>query len=111
MKHKPLTKKEIMETLRENRATLEKYGVKRIGLFGSYLRGEQNKHSDIDFVVEFDMAIYGENFKGLFDAFMGLSRYVERLFDRKVDILTPDSVKTIRIKGVKEEIERSVVYV
>lgn len=111
MKGKTLTKEEIIEKLRENMGILKKYGVRRIGLFGSYIRGEQKRDSDIDLVVEFDRELFGKDFKGLFDAFMGVSSYIERLFDRKVDILTPDSIRTIRIKEVAEEIERSVVYV
>ena len=55
--------------------------------------------------------MFGKDFKGLFDAFMDVSSYIERLFDRKIDILTPDSIRTIRIKEVAEEIERSIVYV
>lgn len=110
MKGETLTKEEIMEKLRENREILKKYGVKRIGLFGSYVRGEQKKYSDIDLVVEFDLEMFGKDFKGLFDAFMGLSSYIEKLFNRKVDILTPDSIRTIRIKEVAKEIERNIVY-
>lgn len=111
MRGKTLTKEEIIEKLRENTEILKKYGVKRIGLFGSYIRGEQKRDSDIDLVVEFDREMFGKDFKGLFDAFMNVSSYIEGLFNRKVDILTPDSIRTIRIKEVAEEIERSVVYV
>lgn len=111
MRGKTLTKEEIIEKLRENTEILKKYGVKRVGLFGSYIRGEQKKDSDIDLVVEFDRELFGKDFKGLFDAFMDVSSYIERLFNRKVDILTPDSIRTIRIKEVAKEIERSIVYV
>jgi predicted nucleotidyltransferase len=40
--------------LKEHKALLKKFKVKRIGLFGSYVRGEQKKDSDIDFLVEFE---------------------------------------------------------
>jgi len=53
MKAKNLTKDEIIDKLREHRNDLEKYGIKRIGLFCSFVRGEQKKKSDIDLVVEF----------------------------------------------------------
>ena len=75
MKAKILTKDEIIEKLREHRDTLKKYGVKRIGLFGSYIRDEQKRKSDIDLVVEFDSTLFGEDFNGLFDAYIGLSQY------------------------------------
>lgn len=73
MKEIILTKEEIIEKLRENKEILKQYGVKRIGLFGSYIRGDQKKDSDIDLVVEFDLSLFGKDFKGLFDAFMELS--------------------------------------
>ena len=111
MEKKMLTREEIIEKLRDNREILKKYGVKRIGMFGSYVRGEQKSGSDIDLVIEFDRSIFGKDFKGLFDAFMDASSYIETLFDKKIDILTPDSIKTIRNKEVAEEIERSIVYV
>ncbi|MDI6783485.1 MAG: nucleotidyltransferase domain-containing protein [bacterium] len=111
MRNKNLTKQEITDKLRENRKILELYGVKRIGLFGSYIRSENKKNSDIDLVVEFDRKKFGQDFKGLFDAFTDLTAYMERLFNRKVDILTADSIKTIRIKEVAEAIQRSIVYV
>lgn len=110
MKEKMLTKEEIIKKLKENSEVLKKYGVKRIGLFGSYVHGTQNPGSDIDLVVEFDLSIFGENFKGLYDAYLGLSSFIEKLFNRKVDILTPDSIKTIRIKKVAKNIKRSIIY-
>lgn len=103
MKHKNLTDKQILKTLREYQDILRKYGVKRIGLFGSYVRGKQKKDSDIDFLVEFE--------KPNFDNFMEMCFFLENLFGKKVEVLTPDGVKTIRIKEVAEEIKRSVVYV
>lgn len=111
MKAKILTKDEILEKLRDHKDELKKYGVKRIGLFGSYARGEQKRKSDIDLVVEFDAAFFGDDFNGLFDAYTGLSSFLEELFGKKVDILTPVSIETIRIKEVAEEIRRGLTYV
>ena len=107
---KEFTGKEILDILREHQHALKKYNVKKIGLFGSYSKGEQKRKSDIDLLVEFDMTAFDENFKGLFDNFMDLSSYLEKLFGKKVDILTPVSVDSIRIKKVSDEIKRSVVY-
>ena len=81
----------------------ERFGVKSIGLFGSCARGEEDEKSDVDVIVEF-----GEP---NFDDFMDLVFYLEDLFDRPVDILTPAGLKGIRIPEVSEEISRSVVYV
>ena len=98
-----LTGQQIIEALKEHTDILSKYTVKKIGLFGSYARGEQRKHSDIDFLVEFEVPS--------FDNFMGLSYYLEDLFGRKVEILTPAGIDSIRINQIKEEIKKSIVYV
>ena len=98
-----LTGQEIIKVLQERSDILRKYTVKKIGLFGSYTRGEQRKHSDIDFLVEFEVPS--------FDNFMGLSYYLEDLFGRKVEILTPAGIESIRINQIKEEIKKSIVYV
>jgi predicted nucleotidyltransferase len=103
MKTNNFTDKEIFKQIREHKDVLKKYGVKRIGLFGSYIKGEQKKNSDIDFLVEFA--------KPDFNNFMHLCFYLEHLFSRRVEILTPDGVRSIRIKEIAEEIKRSVVYV
>jgi len=51
---KSLTYNEIMRILKEHSDILKKYKVRKIGLFGSYVRGAQKKRSDIDFLVEFE---------------------------------------------------------
>lgn len=103
MAKKKIDLDKIIKTLEENKDVLEKYRIKKIGLFGSFARGEQNKNSDIDFFVEFE--------EPDFDNFMGLCFFLEDLFGRKVEILTPAGVESIRIDYIKEEIKRSVVYV
>lgn len=103
MRTTALADKEILKQLREHWNVLRKYGVKKVGLFGSFANGTQNKKSDIDLVVEFK--------KPSFDNYLLLSDYLECLFKRKVDILTPWGVKSIRVKEVTEEIKRSLIYV
>jgi len=96
---------DIFQTLRENMREIKKFGVKRIGVFGSTARGEQREDSDVDIVVEF------EEGKATLENFLGLANYLEKLLGRKVDLLTKEGVRSIRIARVREEIERSVVYV
>lgn len=98
-----LSKEEIIEALRRHRGALSRYKVRRIGLFGSFAKGEQGAGSDIDFVVEFEEPSLAN--------FMGLSRFLERLFGKKVDIITPAGIESIRVGHVKEEIKRSITYV
>jgi len=60
-----LTKREILNRLGEKTEQIKGYGMKRIGLFGSYLRHEQKRESDVDILVEF------EEGKTTFDHYMG----------------------------------------
>ena len=94
----------VIETLRAHKAEIkERYSVRRMGVFGSYIRGEQKATSDIDVLVEFE--------KPTFDNFMDLAFYLEELFGRRMDLLTPEGVKGIRVKEIAKEIVESVVYV
>ena len=99
-----LTREELMATLKKETPFLaDEYGVKKIGFFGSFATGEQSSKSDVDIVVEFGRPI------GL--KFMELADYLEKLLGRKVDLLTPDGIKGIRIKSVASRIRRSIIYV
>ena len=71
MEKRELTSRKIIKVLNKHRDILRKYKVKRIGLFGSYVRGDQKSSSDIDFLVEFE--------KPSFDNFMDLVFYLEDL--------------------------------
>ena len=100
---KSLTSRGIIRKLQEQNDALKRFSVRRIGLFGSYVAGTQTPKSDIDFLVEFD--------EPTFDNFMGLVSFLEKIFKRKVDVLTPEGVESIRIKSVAENIQRNTVYV
>ena len=102
-KQPSLTRVRILKTLRDHDEALKKYSVKRIGLFGSYARGEQKRGSDIDLLVEFEKPTY--------DNFYDLIVYLENVFGRKVEILTPDGVDSIRVPEIARSIRDSVVYV
>jgi len=97
MKTKKLTSKEILDILKHHRSVLRKYRVKKIGLFGSYTRGEQKKDSDIDFLVEFD--------RSNFDNFMDLAFYLEDLFDREIELITNGNISPYILPYVKKEIK------
>jgi hypothetical protein len=99
---KDFAKHEILDLLRKHRDILLKYKVREIGLFGSFVRGEQVDRSDIDLIVDFE--------EPSIENFMGLSSFLENLFEKKVEILTPAGVDSIRLNHIKEEIKRSIVY-
>lgn len=96
---------DVLEVIRENMDEIRRFGVRRIGVFGSHVRGEQRDDSDVDVVVEFEEGM------ATLENFLGLADFLERLLGRKVDLLTREGVRSIRIKHVREEIERSVIYV
>ncbi len=71
----------------QHRDELKKeFGVKEIGIFGSYANGEQRKSSDLDLLVEFGAPI------GLFK-FMDLEDYLAKLLGVKVDVVTRKALK------------------
>lgn len=99
-----MTREEVIEILRKERANfVSEYGVKRIGLFGSYAKGTPARGSDIDIFVEFERPI------GL--KFIQFAEYLEKLLGNSVDILTPVGVETIRVEKVARNIAESIVYV
>ena len=99
-----LTKETVIEKLREDYSYLAiEYGVKRIGLFGSFAAGTADEASDIDVVVEFEQPV-GYRFVELVD-------HLEHLLGRKVDVLTPIGIQGIRVRDVADEIEETILYV
>lgn len=100
----PLTTKKITNILSEKSEYLaEAYGVKRIGLFGSYAKGTQTETSDIDIIVEFETPL---GFK-----FMEFADYLEAILGKPVDVLTVGGLQGIRIPHVAQAIRESIVYV
>lgn len=77
-----------------------RFGVKRIGLFGSFARGEALDKSDVDVLVEF-----AED-KKTFDNFMELKFYLEELFGRDVDLVIETAIKP----RLKNYIMREAAY-
>lgn len=95
---------EINEILRLHKDELkEKYKIKEIGIFGSYVRGEQKKRgSDIDIIVEFEE----EDVPGLLK-FIEIERYLERLLRKKVDLVRKEAIRP----ELKDLILKEVAYI
>ena len=94
MKKGNINLKKIIKKLEEKKENIKKYGVKKIGVFGSFIRGKQNKRSDVDVLVEFENAT--------FDSYMELKFLLERLFGRKVDLVVEKDLRP-ELKYVKKE--------
>lgn len=91
---------EVLRKLNEESNNIKKYGVGRIGLFGSFVRDEQTNKSDVDILVEF------EEGKESFDNYMSLLFYLEKLFSKKVDLVIAGNVR----EELRDEILGSVKY-
>lgn len=76
-----MEKYDVLKKLRENGNQLRGLGVKRLGLFGSLVRGEQNSDSDIDLLVEFEKG------KKTFDNFMTVSFFWKTYLGRGLSSL------------------------
>ncbi|HBR14816.1 MAG TPA: nucleotidyltransferase [Candidatus Omnitrophica bacterium] len=99
-----LTKKDVIHILKEEQGVLrQRFGVKRMAIFGSFATDTATGESDVDIFLEFEKPI------GL--RFMQLADYLESKLRKKADILTPGGLQGIRIKRIAEEIRRSLVYV
>ena len=79
------TAEEILRTLEENADAIRRFGVRRLGLFGSHAHGTAHEGSDIDLVVDFESKS--------FDAYMDLRDFLQRLFGCRVDLVLTDAIK------------------
>ena len=90
----------ILKILKEHERELrEKYGLKSIGVFGSYVRGEERIDSDLDILVEFDRKI------DLFE-FLELEEYLSEILGVKVDLVLKRALKP----RIKETILKEAIY-
>lgn len=93
------TKGEILNVLRVNQSYLNRLGVKRIGLFGSFVRGQQHRHSDLDFLVEFEPELK------TFDNFIALATWLEKQLQRKVELVTTEALSPYIGPHILREVE------
>lgn len=95
------TLEEIKNLLKKYKEELkEKYGVKEIGIFGSFVRGEQDEESDLDILVEFEKPIG-------FIRFMKLENSLSELLRVKVELVTKKALKPY----IGQQILQEVLYV
>jgi predicted nucleotidyltransferase len=95
------TLEEIKEILIKEKPFLkEKYKVKDVGIFGSYVRGDQQDKSDLDILVEFESPV------GFFK-FLEIEEYLEEIIGIKVELVTKKALKP----RIGEYILREVVNI
>jgi len=95
------TVQDIKRLLKSHKEELgSKYGVKEIGIFGSYVKGEQKEMSDVDILVEFEKAL------GLLE-FVALKNYLSDLLGVNVDLVMRKALKPT----IGQRVLSEVVYV
>jgi len=95
-----ITREYILKTLKTHKDELTAYGVRAIGLFGSYLRDEQGFESDIDLLVDF----YPESEN--FDNLMSVYDFLQDLFkDKKIELVTVNGLSPFVGPSILKEAE------
>ena len=92
---------DIIRKIRQNEIEIRNFGVRRLGIFGSFVKGTKTESSDVDILVSF------EDVPKIAKAYFGLKYYLEDLLNMEVDLCRD---KDIRIE-LKDEIMKSVKYV
>ena len=90
--------KKILAEHKEN--LMHTFNVREIGIFGSYVKNEQKRGSDIDILVDFKEPV------GFFE-FMELEEYLESIFGKKVDLVSKKALKP----RIGEHILKEVMYI
>lgn len=92
-------KAEIKKFILDNRGTIEGYGAKQLGIFGSFVRGEQTKESDVDLLVSFKKE------KKTYDNFIDLAYFLEDGLGREVELVTDKSLSPYIGPYILKEVE------
>jgi uncharacterized protein len=94
-----MNRDEILSFLRTHKDEItQRYGVIRLGLFGSFAREEASETSDIDIAIELVPA------KKTFSNFFAFKRYLEKEFGRKVDLGIESALKPLAREMIGKEI-------
>jgi predicted nucleotidyltransferase len=96
-----MNKDEIILFLKENKPYIEQqFGVVRIGLFGSYVRGNAHEDSDIDIAVEM-------RDEHIFRNFFSLERYLKEHLKKEIDLGIMETIKPL----VRQRVLKEIIYV
>ena len=90
---------ELLQALQSNASGIQAFGVARLGVFGSFVRDTATAQSDVDLLVEFTADRH--TLKNL----VGLSRHLEALLGRKVELVTPGSLNAFTGKYILKEVQ------
>lgn len=94
-----LNQEHILNQLKNHQSEFKGFGVERIGLFGSYIRNEQNDNSDIDLLVEFSKD--EKTIKNYFN----VCEFIDTLFPIRVEVLTEKSISKYILPQILKEVK------
>lgn len=92
-------KDRVLKLIADNRNTIKSLGVRKLGLFGSFVRDEQDDRSDVDLIVEFEPG------KKSFDNFVQLAYLLEDVLGRRVELVTLESLSPYIGPRILREVE------
>lgn len=91
----------ILQLIETHKNQLRDFGLIRVGLFGSTMRDEATETSDVDLLLEFEPA--KKNYRNFYNS----TEYLERLFKRRIDAVTPQSLSPY----IRPHMEKNIHYV
>lgn len=92
-------KQQILNLISENKQAFRNLGANKVGLFGSFVRGDQTSSSDVDLLVEF--APGRKSYRNL----LGTANLAEKLVGRKVEVVTAGSLSPFIAPYIEKEVE------
>ena len=93
------TRNDVLSALSAHREAIRAFGVRKLGLFGSFRRGETRPESDVDFLVEFRPG------QKSYDHFINLCFVQEDVLGRRVELVTPESLSPFLAPKILREVE------
>jgi len=81
-----IDRQDVVQRLQAAETNVRRLGVRRLALFGSVVRGEAQAVSDVDLLVEFEPG------QKTYDRFLALSELLERLLERRVELVTTEAL-------------------
>jgi predicted nucleotidyltransferase len=100
MKTNNIQKEAILTLLQNNQSALKQFGVARLAIFGSMVRGEATDNSDIDILVSFEKTPTSKEY-------FGLQFFLEDLLEKPIDLVTDKALR----KELRPYIENELIYV
>lgn len=92
-----MTKNNILEYLKDHKQEFaNRFGITKLGLFGSYARNEEHKDSDIDLIIDIEA-------KDIYEKKIELKKILEKNFNTKVDIAREKYLKPLARKEILKE--------